>query len=126
MLAEIRRRFGDDVAQMVDGLSDSLASAGQEKEDWRPRKERYLERLETEPGSVLRISLADKLHNVRSMAVDVASGGDEVWNRFHAGLADQAWYFHELLRTFDKRIPESRNLPEFRALVRQLFGSADR
>lgn len=126
VLAEIRRQFGADVADMVDGLSDSLTGVEEEKEPWRPRKERYLERLALEPESVLRVSLADKLHNVRSMAVDVEAEGESVWNRFHAGKDDQAWYFHELLTTFERRTPKSRNLPEFRAVVGQLFGSADR
>ena len=122
ILAEIRSRFGDDVAAMVDALSDSLTAKGEEKEEWRPRKERYLRRLADESESVLRISLADKLHNVRSMAVDVASDGETLWDRFHAGFDDQAWYFHELLATFERRIPGSRNLPEFRSVVRRLFG----
>ena len=126
VLAKIRRRFGHDVAETVDGLSDSMTSEDEEKEAWRPRKERYLERLATEPESVLRISLADKLHNVRSMAVDVASGGEDLWNRFHAGRVDQAWYFHELQRIFERRIPESRNMSEFKAVVQELFEPARR
>ncbi len=120
VLAEIRRRFGDEVAAMVDGLSDSMTSGDEEKEAWRPRKERYLARLETEPESVLRISLADKLHNARSMAVDVAAKGNKVWNRFNAGKDDQAWYFRSLLAIFRARLPKSRNLPEFEALVQEL------
>ncbi len=121
VLAEIRRRFGDEVAGMVEGLSDSMTSGDEEKEAWRPRKERYLERLETEPESVLRISLADKLHNARSMAVDWPRG-ETLWDRFHAGKEDQAWYFGRAPRIFEERIPESRNLPAFRLVV---CGDAD-
>jgi hypothetical protein len=121
ILAEIRRRFGDDVAAMVDGLSDSLTGIDEEKESWRPRKERYLERLAAEPESVLRVSLADKLHNARSMAIDVASHGAALWKRFHADRDDQAWYFRSLLAIFREHLPKSRNLPEFEALVQELF-----
>jgi len=123
ILVEIRARFGDEVATIVDGLSDSMTPVGAMKESWRPRKQRYLSRLEEESESVLRVSLADKLHNARSMAIDLAAGGETVWNRFHAGEGDQAWYYRQLLDVFERRVPGSRNLPEFRALVGDLFGT---
>jgi hypothetical protein len=33
----------------------------------------------------------------------------------------QAWYFSRLVETFERRLAGSRNLPEFRAVVRELF-----
>lgn len=121
VLDEIGRRFGDRVAAIVEGLSDTLEDP---KPDWRPRKERYLERLTLETAAVLRVSLADKLHNARSMLIDLTDGGDELWTRFHAGRDHQAWYFRELLAVFEQGLPQSRNLPEFRRIVGELFGSA--
>jgi (p)ppGpp synthase/HD superfamily hydrolase len=118
-LDEIRRRFGPEVAAMVDGLSDTMETP---KPPWRERKEAYLVRLRDEPESVLRVSLADKLHNLRSIATDRASDGDDVWNRFNAGREDQAWYNDSLLAVFEERLPASRNLPEFRRLVAETFG----
>jgi len=114
ILDEIGRRFGATVADMVDGLSDTLEDP---KPPWHERKAAYLVRLREEPGSVLRVSLADKLHNLRSIAVD----GDGVWDRFNAAKPEQAWYFRELLAIFDARLGESRNLPEFRRLVAEVF-----
>ena len=121
VLDEIRRRFGDEVANLVDGLSDTLVEP---KPDWEPRKTDYLERLEHEPTTVLRVSLADKLHNLRSMAIDRASLGEAFWGRFHAGRKQQEWYFGALLDIFERRLPDSRNLPEFRRLVEDVFGSS--
>ena len=113
-LDEIRRRFGPEVAAMVDGLSDTME---QPKPPWRERKAAYLERLRVEPASVLRISLADKLHNLRSVATDLELLGDDLWSRFNADRDAQAWYYRELLAVFEDRIPASRNLQEFRDLV---------
>ena len=119
VLDEIRRRFGDEVAALVDGLSDTLVAP---KPEWQPRKEAYLARLEGEATSVLRVSLADKLHNLRSVAVDHAALGESLWDRFNAGREHQDWYYRGLLDVFERRLPDSRNLPEFARLVEEVFG----
>jgi (p)ppGpp synthase/HD superfamily hydrolase len=121
VLDEIRARFGDGVAATVAGLSDAMPAAGQEKAPWRERKESYLGHLAVADESVLRVSLADKLHNARSISVDLRADGESVWDRFSVGRAEQEWYFRELLRIFESRLPASRNLPEFRRLVGELF-----
>ena len=117
-LDEVRRRFGPEVAALVHGLTDTLETP---KPPWRERKEAYLARLRDEPKAVLRISLADKLHNVRSITVDYATLRDELWERFNAGKDEQAWYFRSLLDVFEVGLVGSRNLPEFRRLVAQTF-----
>ena len=121
ILDEIRRRFGDEVGTLVDGLTDTLRKP---KPKWLRRKRKYLDRLNAEPMSVLRVSLADKLHNLRSVATDLTISGDAVWDRFNAGRDSQAWYNCALLEVFEKRLPDSRNLPEFRSLVAEVFGAA--
>ena len=121
ILDEIRQRFGDEVATLVDGLTDTVEDP---KPKWRPRKTAYLTRLEDEPMAVLRVSLADKLHNLRSIAIDHAAAGEAVWGRFNAGREQQEWYFAALLQVFERRLPDSRNLPEFRRLVGEVFGRA--
>ena len=121
VLDAIRDRFGPAVAEMVEGLSDAMPAPGEAKAPWRTRKEAYLRHLADAPESVLRISLADKLHNARSMLVDVETDGEAVWSRFNAGRDEQAWYYRALLAIFERRLPRSRNLPELRRVIRGLF-----
>ena len=121
VLDEVRARFGPEVAAIVAGLSDALPSAGEEKSPWRLRKEGYLRHLREASPSVLRVSLADKLHNARSILVDRRADGEAVWARFNAGRAEQAWYYGELLGIFERRLPGSRNLPDFRSAFHELF-----
>ena len=118
-LDEIGRRFGPVVEMLVDGLTDTLEDP---KPAWRPRKDAYLKRLAGEPESVLRVSIADKLHNIRSIAIDVANNGEEAWDRFNAGHDGQAWLHRSLLAIFEKSFAGSRNLPEYRRLVLEVFG----
>ena len=73
---------------------------------------------------MLRISLADKLHNLRSVAADLeARRRGACWTRFNAERDEQAWYYRSLLAVFETRLPKSRNLPEFRRLVASVFGA---
>ena len=101
-LAEIRARFGDAVADIVLGCSDSLVEDPEDKLPWMERKENYLAHLEHANGSVCLVSAADKLHNVRSIIRDYREHGDEVWDRFQGRRDGTLWYYetvaHALLR----------------------------
>lgn len=121
VLDAIARQFGDAVASIVAGLSDALPAMGEEKPPWRERKDAYLRHLSAASPSVVRVSIADKLHNARSILVDHGLIGEAVWSRFNAARGDQAWYYGELLRTFRERLPGSRNLPELERVVGELF-----
>jgi (p)ppGpp synthase/HD superfamily hydrolase len=123
VLDDIRSRFGGAVAVIVEGLSDAMPSVGEAKAPWRERKERYLLHLGEAPATVLRVSLADKLHNARSIQVDLRADGEAVWDRFNAGRSEQRWYYGELLAIFERRQPGSRNLPQLREAVLDLFGT---
>lgn len=101
-LDEIRAAFGDDVADMVRDLSDTTV---QPKPEWRERKEKYLAHLVTANERVLRISLADKLHNARAIALDHAKVGDAVWERFNAPKDESLWLYQALADVFQRRMP---------------------
>jgi (p)ppGpp synthase/HD superfamily hydrolase len=99
-LEAIRLRFGARVADIVDGCTDTYESP---KPPWRQRKELYLDHLHTVSEEVCRVSLADKLHNARSILIDLLRCGDGVWERFNGGKAGTLWYYHSLLRVFRSR-----------------------
>lgn len=107
VLDEIRRRFGDSVASIVEGCSDTLESP---KPRWKPRKESYLEHLETAPEAHLLVSLADKVHNARSLAFEYRRVGDDLWQRFSASQEQTMWYYESLLAIFRRRCPEAHRL----------------
>ena len=104
MRAQIAAEFGSAVAQIVQACSDTPAGwEGGEKPGWRERKEHYLAHLETDrtPGA-LRVSLADKLHNARSIVFDAQEHGASVWERFDP-QSDQPWYYERLADVFRRR-----------------------
>ena len=109
---EIEETFGERVAAIVWECTDATQEMKSEI-PWRVRKEGYIARLEeTEDRGALLVSCADKLHNARSILIDLEAGND-VWERFNVSIpAEQLWYYRELVRVFDERLDHPRWLPE--------------
>jgi (p)ppGpp synthase/HD superfamily hydrolase len=120
MLKQIREAFGDEVAAIVLACSDTMQEP---KPPWQQRKETYLAHLAEQPGSVLLVSLADKLFNARSILRDYFEVGDQLWTRFRAGRDDQLWYYRELANAFGRLTP-GRMASELAEVVDELERSA--
>lgn len=122
-LDDIRSRFGERVAAIVSSCSDSLVEAGEAKEEWRARKERYLRHLESCDGDTLLVSLADKAHNARSILRDLRKSeiGRAVWQRFKRGSEDQLWYYGALAAAYRRLLPGqlAEELAEIVELIRR-------
>ena len=108
-LEDVRNRFGDRVARVVAACSDSLADTakGERKADWQKRKEAYLTHLDTADDDVLRVSLADKVHNARAILRDLRKPdvGESIWFRFSQPREKTIWYYRSLADKFRKRWP---------------------
>jgi (p)ppGpp synthase/HD superfamily hydrolase len=105
LLERIGRSFGPRVAEIVEACSDDLD--GDPDEAWIERKRRYLTHLhDVADDGVLRVSLADKVHNARSIVRDYRASGSVLWERFtEKTAADQLWYYGGLLEFFSDRRP---------------------
>jgi hypothetical protein len=62
-LRDIRKKFGDDVASIVDGCTDTDQTP---KPPWLERKRAYIEHLKDSDSSTRLVSASDKLHNTRA------------------------------------------------------------
>lgn len=96
-LEEIRARFGDEMAEIVDGCTDTYEDP---KPEWRPRKEAYVAHVAEASPSVRLVSAADKLHNARSILADLRAVGDELWDRFTGGKEGTLWYYRALVDAY--------------------------
>jgi (p)ppGpp synthase/HD superfamily hydrolase len=100
-LAEIRQKFGADVASIVAECSDTVLTP---KPPWRERKENYIHHLSEASDSAVLVSLADKLHNAHAILRDFRAHGDELWQRFSVkDPADHLWYYKSLLEVYAAR-----------------------
>jgi (p)ppGpp synthase/HD superfamily hydrolase len=107
-LEDVRNRFGEGVARIVEACSDSLADTvkGERKAHWQERKEAYLAHLRTADEDILWVSLADKVHNARSILRDLRKPdiGEKVWARFNVSTKQTLWYYCSLADIFRERL----------------------
>lgn len=118
-LEEIRARFGDPVADIVAGCSDTYEDP---KPPWQERKEAYVGHLATAPPSVRLVSAADKLHNVRSVVADYRALGEDLWDRFNGGRDGTLWYYRAVADTLAGDGPVAEELGR---AVAELISLAD-
>lgn len=117
---EIETLFGTRVGTFVRGCSEMTAEEGTPRPSWVERKVEYIERLRDKDPNVLLISVADKLHNARSVLADWLRCGDDVYCRFTTGKIGTHWYYQEMIRAYR----ESGKVPEH--LLKELHDTVDR
>ena len=118
VLAEIRARFGERVAEIVAACSDTFETP---KPPWSERKVEYIAHLRTASPSVRLISMSDKLHNARAILSDYRQLGDAVFARFKRGESHSVlWYYRRLADEFTRADAASPLAAELDRVVAQL------
>jgi (p)ppGpp synthase/HD superfamily hydrolase len=96
-LEDIRSRFGDAVARIVEDCTDSWEAP---KPPWLVRKQSYVHHARTLPATSLRVSAADKVHNTYAILRDLRNTGEQVWERYDARADDVLSYYESLVRAY--------------------------
>ena len=117
----IRSEFGDRVADIVDGCSDAKSSPGGSKPPWKSRKKAYIKHLSSASIDVLRVSIADKVHNARSIATDQDRFGAVVWDRFTSTSEESRWYYTSLRDIYKERINDSYLIKELDIAIARIW-----
>jgi (p)ppGpp synthase/HD superfamily hydrolase len=119
-LREIRARFGDEVAEIVEDCTDTYEDP---KPPWRERKGRYLAHLASASDSVRLVSSADKLHNARTVLSDYRLLGEDLWTRFNGKKEGTLWYYRAIVDTLPGKGPIVEELDR---VVAELEALSDR
>lgn len=95
-LEEIEARFGTIVASYVAAVTETELTTDPQP-PWRERKLRYLTQLRAAPPEAVLVSLADKLHNARSLKAGLYSHGDDLWEEYFKSRRQETRWFYEQL-----------------------------
>lgn len=125
VLAEIRERFGDAVADMVAACSDGLNESGERHGTWQERKQAYVDGLPSKSLDALLVTAADKTHNGLCIAADVRRYGQDFWGTFNASRDELLWYYTSVRDVVMQRLPDSSIADALDRAVDQLASADD-
>lgn len=95
-LAALAAEFPPKVVQLVAALTERKLDHDGRHRSWQERKEEQLRHIASEPWEARAIVLADKLHNLSSMLVDL-DNGEDIWPRFNAPREGILWYHQAMI-----------------------------
>jgi (p)ppGpp synthase/HD superfamily hydrolase len=108
-LDEVAARFGPVVTETVRDCSEVKLDAEGRKRPWIDRKRDHLAVLDGAPLAARAVILADKLHNLQSIALDL-DDGCPVWSQFHAERSLVLWYYHATIDACARDDPQLKPL----------------
>ena len=118
---DIRREFGDRIADLVVAESDVFVDGVSEEDSWHARKQAAMDRLARAPHDAKIVAMGDKLSNMRAIARDYAMKGDALWNIFHAkDPKDHEWHYRGLAASLSE-LKDTFAYKEFVSLIDQVF-----
>lgn len=123
---DIELRFGENVLRMVKECSDTEVHP---KPPWKERKEAYINHLETIGNDTLMVSIADKLHNLRTLVADYKLYGNWIFSKFKGKKEGTLWYYRSLMDKYrimlNKLDQEEDTVQKMQAAVTEMEGLMD-
>jgi (p)ppGpp synthase/HD superfamily hydrolase len=116
-LRDIREKFGDDVARIVDGCTDTYETP---KPPWLERKRSYIEHLKDSDSPTRLVSASDKLHNTRAILAELRRHGLEVFDRFAGKKDGTLWYYRTLVTAFRQHGDHAELIDELDRVVSEI------
>ena len=113
---EVSGVFGEQVLLLILAASEPDKSL-----PWEERKRHTVLQLASRSREELAIIVADKLHNLRSIRIDLELYGEVVWSRFNRGKEQQAWYYRGMIQALLSRQEELPMIEELKQEVERVF-----
>lgn len=90
--ADLAAEFEAPVVELVGHLTERKLDESGCRRPWEDRKREHLSHIGSSPLAARAITLADKLHNLRTMIFDM-DRGEDLSERFNASFERLVWYY---------------------------------
>lgn len=110
---KLRRELGDTVVDIVKAVSEDKSLP------WEDRKKLYTEVVGRSQAEVKAVSLADKIHNIKSILNSYEIIGPDVWKSFNRGREQQIEFMNNMLKMF-KETWSHPMVDEYETLVKKV------
>ncbi len=114
-IEEIRKRFGERVAMLVDSETENDYPGEDKAQSWKKRKSQSLDKLKSlNDIGVKMLWLADKLSNIRSLAGSFGEYGDKVWEKLNQKDSNcHLWYYKTIAEYVEMDLNKTGAYKEF-------------
>ena len=118
--AELRLKFGKRVAFFVNAATEEKLS--ESTGDWQRRKLYTINGLRAASREQMVITLADKLSNLRAIRKDLATYGDNLWQKLgQPNRSMHKWYYTSILQGLEP-LSSCGAYCEYKAALEEIFG----
>ena len=119
---DLRREFGNRIADLVHAESDQQMEGVSEEESWHARKQAAIDRLAAASHDAKIVAMGDKLSNMRAIYRDYKTKGDQLWQIFHVKeKASHEWHYRGLAQSLSE-LRDTFAYQEFIHLIDEVFG----
>lgn len=92
---EIEENFCKEILDLI------LQVTNDDTLDWKSKKQKYVDTVRNADTNTKAIALADKIHNMKSLLLNLSENGPEkVWAIFNAKKEDKLWFEEACLKMF--------------------------
>lgn len=121
-LDEIKTKFNDNIAYLVDVESELDVPNLTKEQSWKIRRQNAIEKISSANRDAKMVALSDKLSNIRAISRDYSLRGEDFWNIFHNNnKCDHKWYYKGLVGALAE-LKDTFAYQEFSSLVDKVFG----
>lgn len=114
---ELAKGFSSRTFELIKCQSENKANS------WKQRKQHTIDLLNTTQDIDVKIvHLADKLSNMRSIAIDYKSIGDKLWERFNENNVEQQKWYYKSIGENMSGLEHTKEHQEYKRLVEEVFG----
>jgi len=118
---QLRKEFGDRIADLVVSESDVYIGGESSEESWHRRKEEAINRILNSSYESKIVAMGDKLSNMRAIARDYFKMGDSLWNIFHEKRrSEHEWHYRGLAMALSQ-LSDTAAYKEFVILLDSVF-----
>jgi (p)ppGpp synthase/HD superfamily hydrolase len=94
---EIVENFGQEILELI------LQVTNDDSLSWKEKKQKYVDTVRVASAGAQAIALADKIHNMKSLLINLEDlGEDIVWSFFNARPAEKLWFEEACLQMFQE------------------------
>lgn len=121
-MSDIRKNFGDDVADLVASDTENKRGNLPAAKTWKIRKQETINHLKrTTDLNEKILVLSDKLSNIRQLAQEYKKRHDQVWQLFNQkNKEEHEWYYRSILEA-TKELSKYPAWQEYKQLVTEVF-----